>query len=75
VFNRNYLFTQAEGDPLLFSKPVTDLLYRQTSQTPSVEMESMEEMPMTRGTSSREEDAENYPHDLGHSGRLRAAET
>ncbi|XP_027447657.1 interleukin-15 receptor subunit alpha isoform X2 [Zalophus californianus] len=48
---------------------------RQTSQTPSVEMESMEEMPMTRGTSGREEDAENYPHDLGHSGRLRAAET
>nr|XP_025709407.1 interleukin-15 receptor subunit alpha isoform X4 [Callorhinus ursinus] len=41
---------------------------RQTSQTPSVEMESMEEMPMTRGTSGREEDAENYPHDLGHSG-------
>ncbi|XP_025709409.1 interleukin-15 receptor subunit alpha isoform X4 [Callorhinus ursinus] len=40
----------------------------QTSQTPSVEMESMEEMPMTRGTSGREEDAENYPHDLGHSG-------
>ncbi|XP_047596937.1 interleukin-15 receptor subunit alpha isoform X2 [Lutra lutra] len=48
---------------------------RHTVQTPSVEMESMEEMPMTRGTNGREEDAENYPHDLGHSReRLRAAE-
>uniref|UniRef100_A0A452U7D1 Interleukin-15 receptor subunit alpha n=1 Tax=Ursus maritimus TaxID=29073 RepID=A0A452U7D1_URSMA len=48
---------------------------RQTLQTPSVEMEHMEVMPMTRGTDSREDDAENHPHDLGHSrGRLRAAE-
>ncbi|XP_032737592.1 interleukin-15 receptor subunit alpha [Lontra canadensis] len=48
---------------------------RHTVQTPSVEMESMEEMPMTRGTNGREEDAENYPHDLGRSReRLRAAE-
>ncbi|XP_045867721.1 interleukin-15 receptor subunit alpha isoform X2 [Meles meles] len=48
---------------------------RHTAQTPSVEMESMEEMPMTRGTNGREEDAENYPHDPGHSReRLRAAE-
>ncbi|XP_034499483.1 interleukin-15 receptor subunit alpha isoform X4 [Ailuropoda melanoleuca] len=48
---------------------------RQTLQTPSVEMERMEVMPMTRGTDSREDDAENHPHDLGHSrGRLRAAE-
>lgn len=38
-------------------------------------MERMEVMPMTRGTDSREDDAENHPHDLGHSrGRLRAAE-
>ncbi|XP_044928265.1 interleukin-15 receptor subunit alpha isoform X2 [Mustela putorius furo] len=48
---------------------------RHTAQTPGVEMESMEEMPMNRGTSGRAEDAENYPHDLGHSReRLRAAE-
>lgn len=74
MFNRNRLFTRVEGDPL-FSKPVNDLLYRHTAQTPSVEMESMEEMPMNRGTNGRVEDAENYPHDLGHSReRLRAAE-
>ncbi|XP_039096289.1 interleukin-15 receptor subunit alpha isoform X2 [Hyaena hyaena] len=30
---------------------------RQTSQTPGVEMENMEEMPMTGGTNGREEDA------------------
>uniref|UniRef100_A0A673U1U3 Interleukin-15 receptor subunit alpha n=1 Tax=Suricata suricatta TaxID=37032 RepID=A0A673U1U3_SURSU len=35
---------------------------RQTLQTPSVEMENMEEMPMNGGANSREEDAESSPH-------------
>lgn len=38
------------------SKPVDYLLYRPTPQTASVEMENMEDAPMTRGTSGREED-------------------
>ncbi|XP_066135644.1 interleukin-15 receptor subunit alpha isoform X2 [Saccopteryx bilineata] len=33
---------------------------RQTSQTTSVQMENMEDMPMTRGTKGGEEDTENY---------------
>uniref|UniRef100_A0A8P0SQD5 Interleukin-15 receptor subunit alpha n=1 Tax=Canis lupus familiaris TaxID=9615 RepID=A0A8P0SQD5_CANLF len=37
---------------------------RQTSQTPQVEMESMEEVPMTRGANGKEDTAENYPHNL-----------
>lgn len=73
MFIGNDLFTQ--GDPLLLSKPVNDLLYRQTSQTPQVEMESMEEVPMTRGANGKEDTAENYPHNLEDSrGDLRAAE-
>ncbi|XP_048957189.1 interleukin-15 receptor subunit alpha isoform X2 [Canis lupus dingo] len=48
---------------------------RQTSQTPQVEMESMEEVPMTRGANGKEDTAENYPHNLEDSrGDLRAAE-
>ncbi|KAM8803067.1 interleukin-15 receptor subunit alpha isoform 4-T4 [Rhynchonycteris naso] len=33
---------------------------RQTSQATSVQMENMEDMPMTRGTKGGEEDTENY---------------
>ncbi|XP_037702805.1 interleukin-15 receptor subunit alpha isoform X2 [Choloepus didactylus] len=37
---------------------------RSPSQTPSVEMENMEDAPMTGGTDGREEDIENYPYNL-----------
>ncbi|XP_014639016.1 PREDICTED: interleukin-15 receptor subunit alpha [Ceratotherium simum simum] len=50
------------------SKPVHYLLYRRTSRRANVEMENMEDIPMAGGTSGREEDTENYPHDLGSSG-------
>ncbi|XP_058388361.1 interleukin-15 receptor subunit alpha isoform X3 [Diceros bicornis minor] len=41
---------------------------RRTSRRANVEMENMEDIPMAGGTSGREEDTENYPHDLGSSG-------
>ncbi|XP_032478077.1 interleukin-15 receptor subunit alpha isoform X6 [Phocoena sinus] len=40
---------------------------RQAYQIPSVEMESMEVVPMTGGTDARGEGTENEPHDLGGS--------
>ncbi|KAF5928672.1 hypothetical protein HPG69_008460 [Diceros bicornis minor] len=57
------------------SKPVHYLLCRRTSRRANVEMENMEDIPMAGGTSGREEDTENYPHDLGSSGLLLAWET
>lgn len=74
MFNRNHLLTRFADNPLLFSKPVNYLLYRQTSQIRTVAMENMEEIPMTGGTNGRDEDAENQAHNLGNSrGELRAA--
>lgn len=43
---------------LVFSKRLNDLLRRQTSWTPGVEMENIEDMPMTGGTDGRD-DTEN----------------
>uniref|UniRef100_A0A2K5S9P7 Interleukin 15 receptor subunit alpha n=1 Tax=Cebus imitator TaxID=2715852 RepID=A0A2K5S9P7_CEBIM len=37
---------------------------RQTPQPDSVEMEAMEALPVTRGTSNRDEDSENRTHNL-----------
>lgn len=41
---------------------------RRAHQTPGVEMESMESVPMTTGADARGEDTEIHPHGLGGSG-------
>lgn len=49
------------------------LLSRQAHQTPGVEMESMESVPMTTGADARGEDTEIHLHGLGGSGDAEAS--
>ncbi|XP_061291767.1 interleukin-15 receptor subunit alpha isoform X8 [Bos javanicus] len=46
---------------------------RRAHQTPGVEMESMESVPMTTGADARGEDTEIHPHGLGGSGDAEAS--
>jgi len=65
VSKRNCLLTQSSLSIILLS--------RRAHQTPGVEMESMESVPMTTGADARGEDTEIHPHGLGGSGDAEAS--